>query len=104
MDLVAFGCGRLRPRGGDRHHGTAQLLRAAEMRLKTSGSATGGSAASGKGCSVGRGAGEAGESRGVESALGGLASGWALSDAGLELFPAVGGGEEVVSIAPSRLC
>ena len=31
MDLVAFGCGRLRPRAGDRRRGTAQLLRAAKM-------------------------------------------------------------------------
>ena len=45
MDLVAFGCGRLRPQGGDRRRGTARRLRAAEMRLKTSGSDAGGLAA-----------------------------------------------------------
>ena len=92
MELVAFGCGRLRPRGGDRHCGKAWLLKAAEMWLKKLGSAAGGLAARGKGCSVGRGAGEA-KSRGVGSALGGLSSGWALSGAGLEVFPAVGGGQ-----------
>ena len=92
MDLEAFSRGRLRPRGGDRRRGTVRLLRAAKMRRKTSGSAAGGSAGGGKGCSVGWGAGGAGESRGVGSALGGLASGWALSGAGLELSPAVGGG------------
>ena len=90
MDLVAFGCGRLRPR--DRRRGTARLLGAAEMWLKTLGSAAGGSAAGGKGCSMGRGAGEAGESHGIEGALGGLAIGRALSGAGLELSPALGGG------------
>ena len=47
MDLVAFGWGRLRPWGGDRRHGTARLLRAAEMRLETLRSDAGGSAASG---------------------------------------------------------
>ena len=91
-DLVAFGCGRLRPRGGDRRCGTARPLKAAEMRLKTSGSAAGGSGAGGKGCPLGWGAEEA-ESCSVESALGGMASGWALSGAGLKLLPAVGGGE-----------
>ena len=53
MDLVAFGCGHLRPRGGDRRRGTARLLRAAEMRPKTSGSDAGGSAAGGGGYSAG---------------------------------------------------
>ena len=41
MTLAAFGCGRLRHRGGDRRRGTPRLPRAAEMRLKTSGSAAG---------------------------------------------------------------
>ena len=98
MDLEAFGCGRLRPRGGDRHHGTARQLKATEMWLKTSGSAAGASAAGGKGCPVGWGVGEA-ESRGVDNALGGLASGWALSGARLKLFPVVGGGGERVSLS-----
>ena len=52
VDLVAFGCGRLRPRGGDRRRGTARLLRATEMRLKTSGSDAGGSATGRGGCSA----------------------------------------------------
>ena len=52
MDLVAFGWGCLRPRGGDRRRGTARLLRAAEMRLKISGSDAGGSAAGGGGRGV----------------------------------------------------
>ena len=30
-DLVAFGWGRVRPVGGDRHRGTARLLRAAQL-------------------------------------------------------------------------
>ena len=37
MDLVAFGWGRLRARGGAQRRGTAQLLRAAEMRVIKSG-------------------------------------------------------------------
>ena len=41
MDLVAFGCGHLRPRGGYRCRGIAQLLRAT-LRPKTSGSDAGG--------------------------------------------------------------
>ena len=45
IDLVAFGWGRLRLRGGDRRRGTAWLMRAAKMQLKTSGSHAGGSAA-----------------------------------------------------------
>ena len=45
IDLVAFDWGRLR----DRRHGAARLLRAAEMRLKTSGSDASGPAASGGG-------------------------------------------------------
>ena len=61
VDLVAFGCGRLRPRGGDRRRSTARLLRAAEMRPKTSGSAPEGSGAGSKGCSTRRGAREAEE-------------------------------------------
>ena len=52
MDPVASGCGRLRPRGGDRRRGTVRLLRAAEMRLKTLGSDAGGSAAGRGGCSA----------------------------------------------------
>ena len=57
-DLVAFGWGRLRPLGGDRRRGTARLLRAAEMRPKTSGSDAGSPAAGGGGggaAHVGRG-------------------------------------------------
>ena len=58
MDLLAFGCGRLRPQGGYHRRGTARLLRAAEMRPKTSGSEAGGSVAGGGGgggCCVGGG-------------------------------------------------
>ena len=104
MDLVAFGCGRLRPRGGDQRRGTVRLLKAAEMRLKTSGSAAGGSAAGGRNCSAGHGAREAGESRGAGSALSGLVTGWALLGAGLMLSSVKGGGENRSAPPPSRLC
>ena len=59
IDLVAFGWGRLRPLGRDRRRGAARLLRAAEMRLKTSGSGAGSLAAGGGGggCSSGEGGG-----------------------------------------------
>ena len=57
MDLVAFGCGRLRPRGGDRRCGIARLLKAAEMRPKTSGSDAGGADADGGGCAAEQGEG-----------------------------------------------
>ena len=90
-DLVAIGGGRLRPRGGDRRRGIAQLLRGAKMRLKTSRSAAGGSATDGGGCPTRWGAGEEGESRGAGSALG-LAARWALSGAGLVSSSARGGG------------
>ena len=46
-DLVAFGCGRLQPLGGDRRRGSARLLKAAEMRLRISGTDAG----VGAGCS-----------------------------------------------------
>ena len=49
MALVAFGCGRLHPWGGECRRSTARLLRAAEMRPKTSGSKAGGSVAGGGG-------------------------------------------------------
>ena len=49
IDLVAFSWGRLPPLGGDRRRGAAQLLRGAEMWLKTSGSDAGGPAAGGGG-------------------------------------------------------
>ena len=89
MDLVTFGCGRLRPRGGDRRCSTAWLLRAAEMRRKTSGSdACGGARSADPG---GGGGGE--EPFGIGSALGGLATGWVLSGASMELSLAVGAGE-----------
>ena len=100
MDLVAFGCGRLRPQGGDRRRGTARLLRVAEMRLKASGSAAGGSAAGGRGCCAGHRAGEAGESRGAGSALSGLVIGWALLGAGLMLSSVKGGGENGLAPPP----
>ena len=45
MDLVAFSCGRLCPRGGDRLRRMARLLRAAETRPKISRSEAGGQAA-----------------------------------------------------------
>ena len=76
IDLVAFGCGRLRPRGGDRRRGTARLLRAAEMWLKTSGSDAGGLAAGEGDCSAGEGEGGAEEPCGAGSGLGGLGLGW----------------------------
>ena len=47
-------CHGPRGRGGDRRHGMARLLRAAEMLLKTSGSAAGGSVAGGRGCFAGK--------------------------------------------------
>ena len=53
---VAFSWGRLRPLGGDRRRGPARLWRAAEMRLKTSGSDTGGLAAGEEGGGGGGGA------------------------------------------------
>ena len=34
-DLVAFGCGHLRPLGGDSRRAEAHLLKAVEMRAKT---------------------------------------------------------------------
>ena len=92
-DVVAVGCGRLGPRGGDRRRSTGWLLRTAEMRLKSSGSAAGGSAAGGGGCCAGWGAGKGTESHGARKSLGGLAVGWALSRAGLVWSSvAVGGG------------
>ena len=57
IDLVAFGWGRLRPLGGDRLHGATQLLRAVEMRLKTSGRDAGGQAGGGGGRGGGGGGG-----------------------------------------------
>ena len=59
-DLVSVGGGRLRPWGGDRRRGILRLLKAAEMRQKTLGSAAGGG-----GRHTELGVGEEGESRGA---------------------------------------
>ena len=66
-DLVTFGWGRLRPLGGDRRRGTARLLRAAEIRQKTSGSDAGSLAAGGGGGGGGGGCSSAGGGGGRES-------------------------------------
>ena len=83
-DLVAFGSGRLRPLGGDRRRGNVRLLRAAEMRLKTSRSDAG---------AARRGAGSAPVASAGTVAHVGIGP-------GLPSPPAVGGGEERVSFPP----
>ena len=55
IDLVGFGWGRLRPRGADSSRGVARVLRAAEMRPKTSGSNIGGPPTVRGDCSSGEG-------------------------------------------------
>ena len=107
MDLVAFGCGRLRPPGGDQRRSTVRLLRAAEMRLKTLGSdAEAQPPAGGGGGGLlyrgGRGGGGRGSPAcGAGSALGKSAAVWALAGAGPELSPEVGrGGNGSASTPP----
>ena len=103
MDLVAFGCGRLRPRAGDRRPGTARLLGAAEMQLKTLGSAAAGSTAVGRGCSAGQGAGEAVPQRRQCPKQAGDRVG-ALWRWPPVVFGGVWGGENGSAPPPSRLC
>ena len=97
-DLVAFDLGRLRPLGGEGRRSAARLLRAAKMRLKTSGSGGGG------GCSSGEGGGGLGESCGARGAPVGPEQTSAPAGTGPELWsPAVGGGGRT-GHRSSRMC
>ena len=94
-DLVAFAKAAAEPAGGDRRRGNARLLKAAEMRLKTSGSDEGGRSAGGDG---------GGGSRGADSAP--VAPVVAEAEAGTgpgPSSPPAGGGEKGSATPPHPL-